>query len=82
MRAEGRRLLYRIETRIAQACGRELADRDTNIRNRQAQSIGDINADDAWAAGLIRAWKQIRRLRETGEVVNVDEEDRTVTIHE
>lgn len=67
MDAGPRRLLYRIEMRIAQECGRELA-------------VRPLSADpavNAWGAGLVRAWKQVRKLRETGHVVNLDNDDDT-----
>ena len=65
MEERARKLLYRLEMRIAQECGRELALRP----------LSQDPAANAWGNGLVRAWKQVRKLRETGLVVNFDNED-------
>jgi len=68
MQGRARRLLYRLEMRIAQECGRELAMRPFSADP----------AANAWGNGLVRAWKQIRKLRETGEIINFDEHGEVV----
>jgi cytosine/adenosine deaminase-related metal-dependent hydrolase len=58
MQIDARRLLFRVEMRIAQMTGRELTTRDPSATN------------NAWSIGLIRTWKQVRRLHETGELID------------
>jgi hypothetical protein len=64
MDSDARRLLYRLEMRIAQMCGSELVNRERRIAD-----------NDAWARGLIRAWRQVRWLREHGTLTNFEDKD-------
>lgn len=62
MNIEGRQMLFRIEMRLAHETGYEMS-----VRTRPT------DAEAAYIEGLLRAWRQVRHLRETGKVIEFNE---------